>query len=425
MKRLAIVAGILAALAFTPAPSASAGTQGGISITFYFDGFDALATAQAFTPAIVETPGSDVTSTCSSEAANGDAQFATVTVNCSNLSPLTHTIGATGIGNYALLGGGCRVNEQGNSVTFDGPTFTWTEFAVDGHCSIYLASPVLHVDVVVVGGTATPDDFTVEVFATDGAAVPATTLTDPGDGDCFDSQTFTVGNCDRTELSAGDYFLGVTPVAGYVPTKDCQAETLDREQLPGSTGQFSHGSLKIKSSVDTFCRLTMTYTTQTVSADIVVTNDDGGTAAASAFTIEVFDASNMLVDSGVDPEPGIGNASFVSKPLPVGSYTFGVSGPAGYAYTAAVSVVPVAVATDRLADPSAAFTISPTQSAAAVITANDPTLLATTTVAATPTSTIDPNAVLPATGTASSTLLMWALAAFGLGCGTVVLTRRP
>ena len=102
MKRLAIVAGILAALACTPAPSASAGTPGGMNITYYFDGFDALATAQAFSPAIVETPGSDVTSTCSREAASGDVQFARVTVNCSNLSALTHTIGATGVGNISI-----------------------------------------------------------------------------------------------------------------------------------------------------------------------------------------------------------------------------------------------------------------------------------------------------------------------------------
>jgi LPXTG-motif cell wall-anchored protein len=177
---------------------------------------------------------------------------------------------------------------------------------------------------------------------------------------------------------------------------------------------------------DVHCTLANEYFTQTVTADINVVNDDGGTAQGSAFTIEVYDASNTLVAEGVDPEPGTGNAS-ASFVLPVGSYSFGVNGPAGY--TATVVVVQEELAQARIDDPSAAFTLSRSVTAPAVITADDPAPLATTTTStvapttAAPT-TVDPNAVLPATGTTSSTILMLALAAFFLGSGTVLVTRR-
>lgn len=427
MKRLAAVVGILAALTLVPTSPVGAGrpATSGPTITYNFDGgINALVAAQAFTPELFESPGPDVAGACVLNAATGDAQFASRSMTCPNFSPGTYTVGATGTGNYAVQGASCIINNLIERFTDPDATFTWIEASFDGNCSIVLAAPVLHVDVVVNGGTAALADFTAEVFDTDGATLPSSTLADPGSGDCYDSQSFIAGNCGRVELVAGDYFLGVTPVAGYVPTAQCQAGPTPDEQIPGSGGQFSHGA----SGIDTFCRITVTYTTQTISADIVVTNNNGGTANGSAFTIEVYDASNTLVASGVDPEPGTGNASYVSSPLPIGNYTLGVAGPAGYAYTAVVTAVDVVVPTERLTDPSAAFTLSATQSAAAVITADDPVpppTTTTTTPTTVPASTVDPNAVLPATGTASSTILMWALAAFFLGSGTILVARRP
>ncbi len=423
MKRIGLIVGLLAAVVLVPSSTAQAGESAPeLQIEYIFvGGIDPTAAANAFTPELFEGSGTDVSSLCSKGAVSPSFDAASVTSSCTNITPDTYVVGGTNLGTYTVAAVTCTTSELQEQFTDPDATFTWSAATFAGDCFVTLVSPTVNIDVLVnntAGGTATPSNFTVEAYATDGGAVVGTG-TDPAATTCSSSTTDGTA-CARLALAPGSYILGITPRPGYVPSGvNCVPVELPDEQLPAAGASFVHSA----EGGDTYCTITMTYTTQTVSADIVVVNDNGGTAAGSAFTIEVYDATNTLVDSGIDPAPGTGNASFVSRPLPVGTYSLGVAGPTGYTYTVVVTAIDQSTDSERFTDPSAAFTLGATRAAAAVITANDPPPAPTTT-AAPPATTAAPTGVLPATGTASSTLLLWALAALVLGAGTVLVTRR-
>ncbi len=419
MKRALI--GVMVALAASVGigtNSATAGEPGGnVAITYYF-GADvgAETAANAAVPEIFQGGLNVTAANCPAPSVSVGPGGWQTTLSCS-LANGDYTVGIDGLTNRGVRSVGCQDTSNGvEEIDADGADFPILFNSVV--CDVFIEPyPTLYIDKNVVNGVATSSDFGLEVFDTDGGTATST-LTDPS-GTACDSTGPNGTDCAAIQLEPGTYYLGETSVAGYLPQSLLCTPVggLDGEQLP--TPQFSGVELSLGSG-DVLCTLTNEYFTQTVTVDIDVVNDEGGTADGSAFTIEVYDASNTLVASGVDPEPGTGNAS-LSFVLPIGSYTFGVDGPAGY--SSSVVVVEEELPRAQIDDPSAQFTLGRFTTASAVITANDPAPLVTTTTV--PPSTVDPNAVLPATGTASSTILMWALAAFFLGSGTVLVTRRP
>jgi LPXTG-motif cell wall-anchored protein len=207
-----------------------------------------------------------------------------------------------------------------------------------------------------------------------------------------------------------------SPLVDAIPFVLCPvAVTADQRGIPRPQGNGCDiGAVEVVSQI--------------VSADIVVANDDNGTATGADFTIEVYDTGGTLVASGPDPEPGTGNASaeFV---LAAGNYTFGVSGPAGYVTAVVVTIVPAAA--EIIDDASAQFTLTPGEVVSAVLTADDiaPATTTTTTTTLAPTTTQGPTTtaigVLPATGNdQSSTLALVAAMLVLLGAGTLLVTRR-
>lgn len=347
-------------------------------------------------------------------------------------------------------------------------------------CTLFLrAKPNVYIDNVVDNSAAAPgtatlsaNDFAIEIYDDDGMLVSTGAITDPDDAQCSSAlQSDAV--CASVNLADGDFTMGAVPLDyGYeLIGLDCTVlgDAGDaRAALPSPDFDFSHSNSS--GNEETRCTLTHEYVSQTVTADLVVTNDSGRTAAGDEFTIQVFDVSGNVVASGVDPEPGTGNASaeFV---LPIGPYTFGVDGPEGY--EASASIMPRGV--DQLAISTGAdFTLTRTQGATGVIGVDDliippttttatttTTITTTTTVAlatatttvaltttaptttptvvlpATPEATVAPTSndaptstitsLLPATGSSSSqtlSMLLIALALMVLGGGAVVATRR-
>lgn len=307
-------------------------------------------------------------------------------------------------------------------------------------CDVYLeVEPQVLVDVLVTGGDH-PTGATIEIFDDEGSLVASTV--DPNSTPCTTGERTLVvqTDCGIVSLPAGDYEFGVVlPDYGYTFAGNATCTPFGTpfffdEALPGDGGTFTHGASEEPEGPETnsLCTIPLRYVEQTVSADIVVVNDDAGASDGSDFVIEVYDGSGTLVDSAADPEPGTGNAS-AEFTLPIGDYTFGVSGPDGYEVS--VVVTPVTVDLALIDAASAAFSLDPSTAAFAVLTADDSAAAATTTTVA-PTTTIDDGSgaavpttlapTLPATGSGGTNLglVLAALALLVLGGGALTFARR-
>lgn len=280
-------------------------------------------------------------------------------------------------------------------------------------CTVSLNSyPRIAIDTVIVGGPATVADFSYDIIDS-GSTTVATAVVDPAAATC------TLGspdaNCSDSRLVEGTYSLAANAVAdSYVLT----SWVCDNGSAPPPSSAFGPFTHSTDDLTPTLCTVTYSYATQDIAVDVVVINDNGGTAAASDFTIEVRDAANNVVATGTDPEPGTGNASAVFT-LPLGEYTITATGPAGYEITVEVTVV------DRPADVTVAgFNLSATESVTAVVTANDPA--PTTTTSQPTTTTTIFVAVLPETGSSDTTAPLALIAALLtlFGAGAVYATRR-
>ncbi|WP_041298201.1 hypothetical protein [Ilumatobacter coccineus] len=308
---------------------------------------------------------------------------------------------------------------------------------------IHLSSYVEVVDEDAAGG---PFD-----AATLFAALEAEAYTDPGgeqvlaDGDCV-SAFYPLGDDPAAQFfdcllpAPGDYQTGLAGVPNGMVLVEVSCYDPDEgedERIDDPLGAFTF--------VDTviYCDHYYRFVRQTFSVDVVVTNDDDGTAVGSDFEIEVYDAGGALVATGFDPAPNDESAS-AEFTLGIGDYQFGISGPDGYESTVTITVSELA--TEVIDDASAAFTIGEFSTVSAVIAMDDqtaptttvppttavpttaaPTTVAPTTAAPDPTTTERPTTELPATGPRGpAPLLTWgALGLLLLGAGIALSARRP
>lgn len=447
--------------------SASAGFSG-IEVNYQVFGPDFAAVGDALTLELFDSNGALVPG-CNSSVGNGSG---TRLLSCNTgvlSNGQTYTLGVDTVdAAYFVSYASCSQSDREMLDTSDFPDAVVAFNGGFESCQVQISqTPTLYIDKVTTGGPLGASDFTLEIYDDSGALVPITpAVVDPDDALC----TIPITNglqesadslldpsiCAAIVLEPGSYTMGeILPDYGYDESSlSCVSTSpVIVEILPSPAFDFTHGEF----GSDTLCTLTNDYITQVVTADIVVENDSGGTATGADFTIEVFQAGS-LVASGVDPAPNDPTASFVSDPLPIGDYTFGISGPEGYETTIDVTIEEVDVATEQLPSPAADFTLSRTQTAAALLTVNDPlqattttSTTTTTTVAPTtttttvapstapaatdapttaapttaaPVTTVRPTTQLPATGSTSSTLLLLGLALFALGSGTILTARR-
>ncbi len=411
MKRvIGVVVALMGLLVAAPSQFAEAGAPGGsLDITVNVNGGpDNVAAATAITPVVTDTNSAAIVcNTPHRTLTAGTVTNVNQFCNGNLLSDgMTYTVSLTGVpADYYISSGDCVAGQvsTGLGLSFVGDSNVFFECTVE-----VSAIPSIYADVEVLSGTAAPSDFAVNLATTEGGT-PTATTTDPAATTCSDSDLDTA-KCAKITTVPGTSFLSATGVAGYALSHVTCADAPGGSPVIASNGAVAHGA----GNLDTLCTISVRYVTQTISVDVVIINDEGGTAAAADFTIEVRDSTNAIVASGVDPEPGINNASFTTV-QPIGEYTVTVSGPTGYTTEIVDTQVP---------DGAERFQLVPNNNVAVVVTANDPAPLATTSTTVAPT-TVDPNAVLPATGSASSMVLMWALAAFFLGSGTVLIARRP
>ncbi len=452
MKRIALAATAaviaLTGIAATGGPDAQAGTpQVNVRVTYsVFDpDSNAPEIVDGLTAEVFDSGGAPLNNPCTetpdpSTTTVAASAFASRIFTCLLESGAEHTLGVDGVPDDKYVSD-VFCDQQVPNEPIDDPnaTFTAVAFLV---CNVAIQPvPVLYIDKVVVGGDAAPADFTIEIF--DAAGSPVGSVVDDAEPssecDGFISPANTA--CANIGLTPGDYRLGeVSPEYGYSATSvECSPLFQETEVFPSPFGDVTHST----EGEDTYCLITNTYYEQTVSVDVVVTNDDGGAATAADFTIEVYDAAGVLVDSGIDPEPGEGNAS-AEFTLPIGDYTFGVTGPAGYETTIVVTVEQLVG--DIIGDGSGDFSLTPGQTVSAVLAANDPTTTTTTTTTVAPTTTeaattttfddgsgaaaptTTPTTVapqLPATGDDGSGMMaLLALALVMFGSGVVFLARR-
>ncbi len=292
-----------------------------------------------------------------------------------------------------------------------------------------------YLDTVVVGGTATPGDFSYTV----GGVGP---IVDTSAGTCSAGATLSVGsNCSSpVTLPEGTYSVVAANVAAsYVQTGlSCTTNNDGSFAETGSSAVI--GSLTI-----TVCTITYTYVTQQIGVDVVVINDDGGTATAADVIVRLLDSGGNEVASGTDPEEGTGNAMLIFT-VPLGDYTVVAAGPADYTIDIATTII------ERPGDlATSTFSVTNSQTANLVVTINDPAPTTTTTeppASTDPPANTDPPAStaapttaapttaapavlpasgdLPATGATDETvpIALIALLLLGLGGGAVLAARR-
>lgn len=337
-----------------------------------------------------------------------------------------------------------RLDESFARSTFTVEERDWTS------CTVWLlADTTLVVDVAIEGGPAATEDFGIEVYNDEGGAL-VETLTETNDecgafpeeeDDFFESVDFS--QCGLLRLPAGDYQLGATvPAYGYViDDVECFAVDPDfffdgpgneaSERFEGTLGAFTHGDVLGESDEPSFtvCEISAVYVEQPVHADVII---EGGDLDPDDVMIEVYDSDGNLVDSKADPEPGADNASATFM-LPIGDYNFGIAGNGDYDVAVTVEVL---VQIALIDDASTAFALAPGTFVTAELVLTAPPVVTTTTTTTTstvaptttaaPVVTIDPNAVLPATGSNSTTwpMMLLALGLMAFGGATVFATRR-
>ena len=353
--------------------TASAGSTQGealLDVTYFMPAAVGQSAADALEPELFLS-GSDISDTASrcTESDTATPEFGSLTrdLNC-NLEPgREHVIGVDMLPpDHYVAFVSCRPVTLDEAIDLPDATLTLDPFTIT-ECDVFIEPfPTVYIDKVTTGdGPLDSTDFTLEIYDDAGTLVDGT-LVDPSTDTCalFDLDDTT---CASIVLPPGDYTLGeVLPDYGYdLASVMCDTER-PMERFDPAVGEFTHGEF----SGNSYCTITNEYLTQTVTADLVVVNDDGGTATGADFTIEVFDNTGTKVAEGPDPEPGTGNAS-AEFDLPIGDYTFGVAGPAGYTSSAVVTPVDVAVPTEIIAT-GADFTTTRTQTAAGVITVDDP-----------------------------------------------------
>lgn len=305
------------------------------------------------------------------------------------------------------------------------------------NCQIYLMGPpTVYVEHVVNGGPADTTDFTTQLFDDGGSMVGESS--DPSAEFCeasfpdkqeprvlgpiYFGPTFAADVCGAIVAAPGEnYTVGaVLPDYGYEADIDCDQETPGfnnflMERVVSDLDTFDHPTSL--DDYESLCQLTATYYTQTIEVDVVVDNTLGGSSTGSDIRVEVYDQDGLLVDSGFDPAPNSTSAS-AEFTLPIGDYTIGASGPAGYTFSATVSVVEIALG-EIIDDPSADLTLTSQQTALGEVKAIGqpaPTTNPTTTA----------TGILPPTGATSTTdnIAWWALGLLLAGLAIAGATRR-
>ena len=336
----------------------------------------------------------------------------------------------------------------------DHPIFGTTDFTktVDAPISCYIdlqTPPDILLDIVMTGDGPHPtDEPIIELYDGEGGLIGM--FADPAEAECEPpellfgdvarltevfvqpfpgSGVFT--DCAVTAQAAGDYVIGLGDLPnGYVPDGPATCEPFevfyDNEPLADGGGAFTHGPELQGPPTGTHCTIPLRYVEVTVTADVVVMNDDGdGASDGSDFIVEVFAADGgtvgALVDSKPDPAPNDDSqsAEFI---LPLGEYTFGISGPAGYETSVVVSVL--VEATEAFPDGAGDFTALEGQQVSASIMADDIATTTTTTTIADDSGGVTPT--LPPTGSSDTNvnLFVAALAMLLAGGLAVRLARR-
>ncbi|MBO0899434.1 hypothetical protein J1G43_05595 [Cellulomonas sp. zg-ZUI22] len=161
------------------------------------------------------------------------------------------------------------------------------------------------VDVGTTGATQTPADWTLTATPQDIEGQ------DPVSGDGADGVT-------AVEVFAGTYALSESTVAGFT------AGTWGCVDADGGTVAVDGGAVTIGSGTDVTCTITNTAQPSTLTLVKQVVNDEGGTAAATDWTLTAAGPTTGL--TGVT-----GDAAITAAPVAIGTYTLNESGPAGYA----------------------------------------------------------------------------------------------
>jgi LPXTG-motif cell wall-anchored protein len=441
-----IVAGFVAVVAAVGIVTTSSGIavagngtgSGGVNVDIYVHGANAPTVMSGLTFELFEfdgtTVGTDVASLCDPDdnPPPPNPVYAETGYECTNVPYGRYVLGLQGVPAGAEVDTYCPT--VGADERLPG---TSAEFVLDGgtnpvSCRITILIPTLLVDKVVDGGPASAEDFTIEVYDTNGGALVATAI-DPADDVC--SPYALPENCALVGLSEGNFQLGEVPVPGYLPTNvACLMVPEAGERFPAGIGEFML-DFEYAQLPSVYCEITNKYFEGDVVVNKVVVNDDGGTAKAEDFKAEVFLESDGSVATSAQC---LADGSCIDAALPIGEYRVGETGPSGYTASVVCEVTgdpdtPVIGTTPPTFDPpeaitgdAALFELEPFGAVTCVITNNDNLVPTTTTTTTTLAPTTTAGAQLPATGGDSDSLgLIAALGAFMLLMGgTLVVARR-
>lgn len=310
----------------------------------------------------------------------------------------------------------------------------FSTFYGPAECYVYISATIVAVDKVVDGGPTTLPEFPVDLVQ-DGSTLASGADPAPNVACAADLADCALINVQPDFSVQEPVSLVETPPAGYeLAGIECDyfigslTETLDGSGVADVDGDGSD----LGFDGDIYCEVTNTWIGGTVDVDASVTNDNGGMAAVTDVSVEVYDSTDTLI---LGPTACAADGSCLTAELPPGDYTIGYAGPAGYSREITQTVTnPVLTAEQAIVtdDPDAAFTIVTGGLVEIDIAIDDPVPATTTTTSTTTTTTTTTIALLaptiPATGTSGTANAQ--IAAVALGCvvagGLLVIatTRR-
>jgi LPXTG-motif cell wall-anchored protein len=430
-----VIAGMAVVGASTGAQAGVA--QGQVFVNLQIVG-EAAANFDTVQVEVYDTNGvvrSDCDDSLSASLGNNDV-YASGTFGCQLDAGTDYSLGVSPLPpNYDVLVS-CGTPQPNERIVDDNNAFT-IELGSATNCFVALGAnmAVLTKDVVVPleGGPATPPepgDFTLEVYDGDGALYDSGQVAPSPECDWLLAAQGVP--CFYTDLETGDYSFGEEPMQGYWG------------RVTGCTDQIGPDErfddpLNETVTVDPepfgrffLCNIENTYGEGDVTLTKTITNDDGGTAALGDFTLELYDGDGTLVDSGVCADDGM----CVDGTYPIGPYTVGEVGPAGYTRTVTQEIL---MPTEALTEPEASFELGVLEQVTVNVASDDiatttttttstiapTTTMATTTIAPTTTAFEGGGATLPPTGDDStSTVAMIALGLLVIGGAGLLLARR-
>jgi LPXTG-motif cell wall-anchored protein len=302
-----LTAGTIAVVS-SPVDAGEPVTQAGVFVEVIVNGPNAPALAGDLTVEVYQdagsgSPGSEVDPLDCNVVLSATGPYSGQQDATCGLVSGDYIIGLDGVpANWTVTGSCTSGDEQPTEALDLGGAETFSYFgATDAECTLFVSASVLLIDKVVVGGSASSDDFTIQVL--DAADNPVASGSDVADATC--EADFDTAKCGVIAMPSGVGFQIAEPtVADYELTSVECDEFVNAEFAPqGGAVVTDIGDDGFRTDDgDTYCVITNTYVPPPTTTTTLATTT---TTIAPTTTL----APTTTIDAGVVTLPATGTSA--------------------------------------------------------------------------------------------------------------------